>query len=277
MQRSEIGWTGKSCNPIRLLKEDGTLGGHWCKKISPGCTHCYAEAINNNPYFSFASMLPYTGEPPPLELDRKLLLSWTRARKSELVFVGSMTDVFGDWVPQEWHFEIFRAAAKSKLVFQFLTKRPLFMFQSVHNWQKADQIDSIPPNFWWGATVETANYKFRLDYLREIPGPVRFVSFEPLLNDLGALDLSGIEWAILGGESKSTFHPNPRPFHIEWCDRAIKQCQVADVRVYFKQLGHNVYAGGNKLKVKGKGVDLDQIPPHLQLREWPIDLAALKR
>ncbi|HBK83949.1 MAG TPA: hypothetical protein DDZ41_10215, partial [Flavobacterium sp.] len=122
---TSIEWTHKTINPIHLVKEDGSHGGHWCKKISQGCANCYAEEMNNSNYFKFASHLSYTGNPPDnLIYDRQMLIKNTKTKTSSLIFLGSMTDLLGDWIPDEWILDIIAIAKRSLHVFQFLTKRP---------------------------------------------------------------------------------------------------------------------------------------------------------
>ena len=106
MSKTRIQWTDATDNPIYLLRPDGSNGGHWCRKVSEGCRECYAESINNSGFFSFASHLPYSGEPPAnLHFSDAIVNCWARMRTPRKRFVCSMTDLFGEWVPLEWQFK----------------------------------------------------------------------------------------------------------------------------------------------------------------------------
>ena len=153
---SSIQWTDVTDNPIHLTKWNGKNGGHWCKKISPGCGRCYAEAKNQSNFFSWASHLPYSGEVPTnLSLDRAKLESWARMRLPKKHFVCSMTDWAGEWVPREWQFELLDAmiAAQSQ-TFQLLTKRPEIALSSIQQYCQLRGIEKLPSNIWVGVSVE---------------------------------------------------------------------------------------------------------------------------
>jgi protein gp37 len=277
---SKIQWIKATSNPVRVLKEDGTLGGHWCQKISEGCANCYAEAINNNSYFSFASHLKYAGEAPKLELDRKELARWTRVRETKRVFVGSMTDIFGDWVPRDWHFEMFDAAFNSKLIFQFLTKRPDIMLQACADWLNARGRDLLPSNFWMGCTVENQRVvNERLPYLTQIPTFVLFVSCEPLLEEVCLGDyVNHLSWAIIGGESGK----GARPCQVDWMRSLVRQCRSAanGPAVFVKQLGSKPVFSESDYPdhfphfhlSNSKGGDIDEFPEDLRIQEFPLPL-----
>lgn len=144
---SNIQWTNITSNPIHLIREDGTHGGHWCEKISPGCANCYAETQNQSNYFKFASKKLYTGSPPEnLIFDEKVMQELVKMRSPKKVFLGSMTDIFGKWVPDEWIDLIFAyMAIAPQHTFQILTKRPERM--------KEYLAGKIPlPNVWFGAS-----------------------------------------------------------------------------------------------------------------------------
>lgn len=109
---TKIQWTDETDNPIYLLREDGSNGGHWCAKKSEGCGECYAETMNRSGFFGFASHLPYTGEPPQnLHFDESIVQRWARVRSPKKRFVCSMTDLFGEWVLRLWQFNVLDAAA----------------------------------------------------------------------------------------------------------------------------------------------------------------------
>lgn len=228
--RSTIEWTDATWNPVR-----------GCTKVSPGCKHCYAE--------TFAER--WRGVPGhPFEhgfdlqlVPHKLLdpLSWKRPRK---IFVNSMSDLFHNDVPDafiEAVFETMRQASWHS--FQLLTKRAERMRQVV---QALPQALRGLPNVWLGVSVEDRKYGVpRIAELRSCPARVRFLSVEPLLEDLGQVDLRGIGWVIVGGESG----PGARPMSPAWVRRMRDQCEAARVPFHFKQWG------GVRKKLAGRELD----------------------
>jgi protein gp37 len=217
--KSSIEWTESTWNPVT-----------GCTKISPGCKHCYAERM--------AKRLHAMGQPNyrhgfQVSLHEHMLelpLGW---KKPQRIFVNSMSDLFHDKIPEAYIqrvFDVMRRAPQH--TFQVLTKR-------------AERLESLgrsiewPANVWMGVSVETPEYRYRLDHLRRTPARVRFVSFEPLLGALGVVDLAGIHWAIVGGESG----PKARPMNEAWVTELRDQCLVARVAFFFKQWG-----GTNKKK-----------------------------
>ena len=218
-EKSAIEWTESTWNPVT-----------GCSEISAGCKNCYAKRM--------ALRLQAMGQPNyrngfrvtchPKMLD--LPLCW---KKPQMIFVNSMSDLFHELVPEEFIFEIFDTMNKaSRHQFQILTKR-------------AERLSELAPslkwteNIWMGVTVESADYKERIDYLRYTSAHIKFLSLEPLLDDLGRLDLNGIDWVIVGGESG----PGARPMQIEWVRNVKRQCISQDVPFFFKQWG-----GTNKKK-----------------------------
>ena len=215
---SAIEWTDATWNPVR-----------GCTKISPGCKNCYAavfaerwRGIEGHPYeFGFDLRLI------PEKLTEPLL--WTRPRK---VFVNSMSDLFQDGVPDEFitrSFEVMRAADWH--TYQILTKRPERM---------KSLVKAFLPNLkdsrhiWLGVSVEDRRHGIpRIDHLRETLAAVRFLSIEPLLEDLGKIDFSGIHWVIVGGESGY----GARPLKQAWVNSILRQCREARVPFFFKQWG----------------------------------------
>ena len=211
--KSSIEWTSATWNPLT-----------GCTKISPGCKHCYAERM--------ATRLLAMGNPSyesgfKLTLHEHLLalpLSW---KKPMDIFVNSMSDLFHKDVPEEYIQRVFDVMGKAHWHrFQVLTKRA----ERVHElsprlpWQ---------PNIWMGVSVENQDYTFRIDHLRQTAAQTRFLSLEPLLGPLHDLDLRGIDWAIVGGESG----PGARPIHQEWVTDIRDQCKQANVAFFFKQWG----------------------------------------
>lgn len=210
---SEIEWTDATWNPLT-----------GCTKLSAGCQHCYAEAM--------ARRLQAMGQPNyrdgfELTLHPHLLeqpLSWRRPR---MVFVNSMSDLFHDQVPVEFIAAVFETMVRAdQHVFQVLTKRAARLATLAPRlpW---------PANIWAGVTVERADCLHRVDALRSVPAAVRFLSLEPLLGPLDALDLSGIDWAIVAGESG----PRARPMALDWARGIRDTCLAAGVPFFLKQLG----------------------------------------
>jgi protein gp37 len=210
---SAIEWTESTWNPVT-----------GCSKVSPGCTHCYAERMalrlqamgQANYARGFAVTLHED------VLDRPL--SW---RKPQTIFVNSMSDLFHDQVPLDFIARVFDVMHRATWHhFQILTKRHkrLVALGSELLW---------PPNVWMGVSVESDPYRERIDALREVSAAVRFLSLEPLLGPLPSLDLTDIHWVIVGGESG----PGARPMRREWVLDIRDQCATADVPFFFKQWG----------------------------------------
>jgi protein gp37 len=199
-----------------------------------------------------------------LKLDEEALIEPLRLKRPRLIFVNSMGDLFHEKVlaeQPEWVHQTFAVMAKASWhTFQILTKR-----EEELAWVAREY--PIPlPNVWLGVSVETRDYLVRLDALRSTPAAVRFVSFEPLLEDLGVLDLSDIHWAIIGGESG----PKARPFDLAWARSIIDQCRAAGVPVFFKQAGSRPLLGGVFVKLKNRrGGDLCELPQEFRVREFP--------
>lgn len=216
---SAIEWTGSTWNPIT-----------GCTKISPGCKHCYAERMTRR--------LKAMGQPNYLngfkialhEHTLNFPLQW---KKPQTIFVNSMSDIFHRDVPLRFINKIFSVMREAHWhIFQILTKRAerLSEINSELNWS---------PNIWIGVSVENDDFKFRIDYLRKINAKIKFLSIEPLLSPLGKLNLEGIDWVIVGGESG----PKARPMEPSWVIDIRDQCLKARVPFFFKQWG-----GFNKKK-----------------------------
>lgn len=182
-----IEWTDKTWNP--------TTG---CDKVSPGCLHCYAEALTQRFPQNFSTGFDLTLHPVRL----KEPLRW---RTPSRVFVNSMSDLLHEDVPFDFIRQVFSVIQSTPWhIYQILTKRPERLCDL------ASKLD-FPENIWLGVSVENQNYTNRLEYLREIPVSVRFLSCEPLLGTL-ELDLTGIHWVIVGGESGQKH----RPMDLSW-------------------------------------------------------------
>ena len=230
---SKIEWTDDTDNPI--VVEDG---GWYCTKVSEGCKNCYAESLNHNGYYG-GNGLDYKhliSGPPKLHLKREMLAGWAKKTKPKKRFVSSMTDILGEFVPDEWVFEIWDAQLAAPLqTFLDLTKRAERLYQLATRWLEMRGLSSMPPNIWPMVSAENQERaNERIPWLYKIPAYVRGLSVEPLLGpvDLG-FSLGYIDWVIVGGESG----PGARPMHPEWARSLRNQCQAAGVAFFFKQWG----------------------------------------
>jgi protein gp37 len=215
---STIEWTDTSWNPLR-----------GCTKISPGCTHCYAETFAER--FRGVPGHPYERgfdlRLVPDQLPKPFL--WPKPRR---VFVNSMSDLFHKDVPLEYILAICRVMQQANWhTYQVLTKRSEHMRDLL---QSTLRPFADLPHIWWGVSVENREHGLpRIDHLRAAPAAVRFLSVEPLLEDLGEINLAGIAWIIVGGESG----PGARPMRKEWVESLLTQCQKAGIPFFFKQWG----------------------------------------
>ncbi len=219
MKNSRIEWTESTWNPVT-----------GCTKISSGCLNCYAERMAKRLMAmgqqNYRNGFAVTCHPHVLDMP----LQW---KKPQMVFVNSMSDLFHEQIPEEFIFDIFDIMNKaSQHQFQILTKRTNKLLELAPSL-------SWTENIWMGATVESADYKDRIDHLKYTSAHVKFLSLEPLLGDLGKLDFNGIDWVIVGGESG----PGARPIQIDWVRNIREQCISQDVPFFFKQWG-----GKNKKK-----------------------------
>jgi protein gp37 len=215
---SKIEWTDASWNPVR-----------GCTKISPGCKHCYAETfaerfrgVEDHPYeqgFDLRLVPEKLTEP----------LIWNRPK---MVFVNSMSDLFQEGVPTEYIKSVVDVMMVANWhIYQVLTKRSERMRDLLNS-----ELDyaAQAPHIWWGASVEDQAYGVpRINHLRCTEVSVRFLSIEPLLENIGNLNLDGIHWVIVGGESG----PGARPMQPEWVEQVLTQCLMADIPFFFKQWG----------------------------------------
>ncbi|MCX6249610.1 MAG: phage Gp37/Gp68 family protein [Bacteroidetes bacterium] len=221
MASTKIEWTESTWNPIT-----------GCTKISEGCSHCYAEVMSRR--------LQAMGQEKyrngfSLTLHKEVLNDPYTWKKPKMIFVNSMSDLFHKDVPLDFIQRIFRVIKENpQHVFQALTKRAdILRYYDSEGWLE------WPHNLWMGVTVENSNLTNRIDLLRETGARVKFLSCEPLLSSLSYLNLHGIDWVIVGGESGRT----PRPIKEEWVVDLKEQCHNANVAFYFKQWG-----GTNKKK-----------------------------
>jgi protein gp37 len=215
---SHIEWTDATWNPVR-----------GCTKISPGCKHCYAETFAER--FRGVKGHPYE-QGFDLRLVPEKLAEPFLWRSPKLVFVNSMSDLFHESVPNEYIEIVCRVMVTANWhTFQVLTKRSDRLKSLLRGRLRfAAEQDHI----WWGVSVEDRKYGLpRIEHLQKTPAMVRFLSIEPLLEDLGAFDLSGISWAIVGGESG----PGARSMKKEWVVSVRDQCRKYSVPFFFKQWG----------------------------------------
>jgi protein gp37 len=227
---STIEWTEATWNP--------TTG---CQKISPGCQHCYAErfaerwrGVAGHPYEQGFDLRIWHER---LEMP----LSW---KKSRLIFVNSMSDLFLDEIPTDFILAVFNVMTQASWhQFQVLTKRPERMLEI------AQKLDNWPSNIWAGVSVESQAWNWRVDILKKVPASIKFLSCEPLLGAL-KLSLNNISWVIVGGESGI----GARPIKIEWVRDIKDQCLEANVPFFFKQWG-GVYKKRNGRDLDGKTWD----------------------
>jgi protein gp37 len=247
---TSIEWTDATWNP--------TTG---CRKVSPGCDHCYAatlakrlKAMGNPRYQNDGPDGPGFG----LTLHRDKIeepKSWRAPRR---VFVNSMSDLFHVDVPADFIRDVFATmAACPQHEFQVLTKRPKRMREVVTG---LDARLQALPNVWLGVSIENDDYTWRADHLRETPAAIRFLSLEPLLGPLPSLTLGGIDWVIVGGESG----PGHRRVESEWVRDIQRRCTIGGVAFFFKQWG------GQTPKAGGREIDgrtWDEWPRPLQERD----------
>jgi protein gp37 len=215
---SKIEWTDATWNPLR-----------GCTKISPGCKHCYAETfaerfrgVVDHPYEQGFDLrlIPHKLSEP---------FEWSGPRTA---FVNSMSDLFQPDVPDAYIEEVVRVMVEANWhTYQVLTKRSERLLQLLSTKLRfaADQ-----QHIWWGVSVEDKRFGLpRIEHLRAAPAAIRFLSIEPLLEDLGDFDISGIHWAIVGGESG----PGARSMEQQWVDRILTLCKKQPVSFFFKQWG----------------------------------------
>lgn len=213
MAKSSIEWTDATWNPVT-----------GCTKISPGCTHCYAERMAKRlramGQKNYANGFELTLQPHMLELP----LKW---RQPSQVFVNSMSDLFHKEVPVEYIKKVFDVMRRAHWhQYQVLTKR------SERLCELAPQLP-WEPQIWMGVSVENEDYLCRIDDLRQTGAQIKFLSLEPLLGPLPKMNLRNIDWVIVGGESG----PGARPMHPDWVRQIRDRCIRANVRFFFKQWG----------------------------------------
>jgi protein gp37 len=233
MGETTIEWTDATWNPVT-----------GCTKISAGCDHCYAERFaerfRNTPGHPFTTGFDLTLRPERLEQP----LAW---RAPRMIFVNSMSDLFHKEIPRDFVDRVFDTMECAHWhTFQVLTKRSSLMRSFL---RRRYHVGLGPLHMWFGVSIEDGTQHSRVRHLRESPAGVRFLSIEPLIGSIGKLDLSGIDWVIVGGESG----PRARAMNPDWVRAIRDQCEDAGVAFFFKQWGG--------LRPKSGGRELDG-------REW---------
>ena len=226
-QLSRIEWTNATWNPVT-----------GCTKIGPGCVNCYAErfaerwrGIEGHPYEQGFDLRQW-----PSRLRQPA--SW---KKPRMIFVNSMSDLFHKKIDRAYIDRVFdEMESVDRHVYQILTKRSSLMRDYVCRRYSGG---SVPSHIWLGVSVEDAAHKGRIEHLRRISSPARFISFEPLLGQIGKVDLSGIAWVIVGGESG----PRARPMQQSWALELRDLCNAAGVAFFFKQWGGARPKSGGRL------------------------------
>jgi protein gp37 len=217
-EHTEIEWADATWNPIR-----------GCTKISPGCDRCYAETFAER--FRGVPGHPYQ-QGFDLRLVPQKLAEPLRWKTPKMIFVNSMSDLFHKDVPEEYVEAVCRTMERANWhTYQVLTKRSSRMRNMLQT--RLSHVASLP-HIWWGVSVEDRAHGLpRIEHLRHAPAAVRFLSVEPLLEDLGKINLEGIHWVIVGGESG----PGARPMQKEWVASIRDQCERANIPFFFKQWG----------------------------------------
>ena len=226
--QTSIEWTNATWNPVT-----------GCTKVSPGCDNCYAERFSER--FRGVKGHPFEhGFDLTLRPNRLTQpLQWKRSR---MIFVNSMSDLFHKDVPCSFVDHVFDTMEKASWhVFQILTKRSSLMQKYINSRYKENP---VPEHIWLGVSIEDGRRKSRVEHLRKTNASVRFLSVEPLVGPVGKLDLSGIHWVIVGGESG----PGYRPMRVDWAREVRDECLSAGVAFFFKQWGgFRPKAGGREL------------------------------
>ncbi len=300
MINSHIAWTDDTANPITV---EG--GGFYCAKVSAGCTNCYAEIVNKR-ICGFQGVKAYDfmnmKEPPLLHLKEDMLASWARKKRPRKIFVSSMTDVFGEFVPDHWIIQILDAmVAAPQHIFQVLTKRATRMRYIVEAFCELRGIDVLPQHIWLIVSVENQDTVDRAVELIATRCITRGLSIEPLLGEInlclplnlqkyaeyaikdsrgsyGLQELydtkiiTHLDWVIVGGESGH----KARIMHPEWVYSLKRQCRMHDVPFFFKQWGEWVAGTWDRVTGAINLEDSGQIRynSNYKVFEWPDGLMA---
>ena len=232
-EKTAIEWTDATWNPVT-----------GCTKVGPGCDNCYAERFAERwrgiKGHSYEQGFDLKLRPERLEQPRR----W---KKPRMIFVNSMSDLFHKNIGRDFISQVFDVMEEEKRhIYQVLTKRSSLMRNYVRTRYGGGE---VPPHIWLGVSVEDAKRKKRIEHLRQINSRFRFISFEPLLESVGKVELDGIAWIIVGGESG----PGARPMDESWALELRDQCEKSNTAFFFKQWGG--------LRPKSGGRELDK-------KEW---------
>lgn len=274
MAMSSIEWTEATWNPVT-----------GCDRTSPGCDNCYALTLARRLKAMGQPKYQHDGDPRTSgpgfgvtchERDLTAPLRW---RSSRRIFVNSMSDLFHTDVPDTFIARVLGVIAVARQHrFQVLTKRPqrmatLFSSESFVDTVRAEAADAVQvldefawplPNLWLGTSIESDRYTWRAERLRHAPASVRFLSLEPLIDDVPSLDLNGIDWAIVGGESG----PNARPMRLRWVRDLKRKSRNNGTAFFVKQLGTSwSVANGHG---RTHGTDWTLWPKDLRVRAYPL-------
>ena len=247
-EKSTIEWTDATWNPVT-----------GCTKITAGCDNCYAgrfsERFRGVPGHPFENGFDLTLKP------HKLLqpLAWKRPR---MIFVNSMSDLFHKAIGKDYIAKVFETMeAADWHIYQVLTKRSSLLQKFINERYKAHP---APKHMWFGVSVENEKSESRISHLQKANASVRFLSIEPLIGPIGKLDLDGISWVIVGGESG----PRARPMDARWVIDVRNQCVRANVAFFFKQWGGRTPKAGGRLL---EGKEWSQFPMTLPRVTGPSD------
>lgn len=258
MAETQIEWTDATWNPVA-----------GCSVKSAGCKNCYAmqmakrlEAMGVDKY---EGLIRKDRQRPVwngvVKEDKESLDIPYKWRKSRKIFVNSMSDLFHEKVSEGFIRDVWKVMEETpQHNYQILTKRPERMLEVLKN-----KIGRVLPNVWLGTSVENDDVLLRIDFLRKTPAAIRFISFEPLIGSVGKVNLRGIHWAIVGGESGA----NARPIKEEWIDEIHAQCSKYDTAFFFKQWG--TWGKDNKKRSKKangrvyRGRTWDEMPDYAQV------------
>ena len=250
---SNIEWTQATWNP--------STG---CTKVSPGCKNCYAERLTKRLTAMGQKKYKRGFEYVEHEDDLDLPISWKRPRR---IFVNSMSDLFHEQSTFEFAARCFDTMLRADWHdYQILTKRPGKMAE-FSGLFKEYYGGVVPNHIWMGTSIESREFVPRIKELRRVKCRTRFISFEPLIGPVGKVNLKGIDWVIIGGESG----PNFRPVKQRWIEELISQCKDQDVAVFFKQWGgHRPKSGGRTINGKTYG-EYPTIKKRNPLRDMKLD------
>lgn len=285
MGKTTIEWTERTINPIRARnRATGKVGWH-CEHVTDACKFCYAEALN----LRVGTQLPFKpghfdNNDVEVFFDEEMAKLPLRWRDPQMVFVCSMTDLFGDFVMDEWIDKMFAVMCLTpQHTYQILTKRPTRMqayfqrcgagiFEALHEYSGNDQamVAWPPPNVWAGLSVgDQGDADDAIPRLCRVLSYVRFLSCEPLLGpiDLRLEHRDRIDWVIIGGESGK----NARPCEIDDIRSIVKQCERRKVSAFVKQLGRRPTLHGftGYPVTDSKGGNINDFPEDLKVRQWP--------